>query len=605
MYETEANVAIESAEQIAPEILTAFGSLGTQVVMRTVLPWSEHCTECVWPTCYTTCDLYSPREDGRCRRFVDGMVRIDCPGAVNGYLLKIRFKRWAKMWTPGNIRLHSAEKALKIEKRDQRLGSFLYQLELPASLKKTVIGKRYSLKKRLANRASSGEDLPTCFLVECFNPASQTISLSFTIRSADTTKKIPFQKLIALAPGYNAVRIPQEEISAVIDLRSPFHLELVPNGIGEELTLYFGLVEFVREIPARASSKAGGKKQIKCVVWDLDNTVWDGILVEDGVDNLRLKPGIVNIIETLDRRGILQSIASKNNFAEAIEALSRFGLDQFFLHPQISWAPKSAAVAAVAQQLNIGIDTLMFVDDSEFELNEVKMSCPEVLVVNSKEYPSLLDRKECQVPVTAESAERRKMYQVESERQTIAASFKDDYKAFLRHCNIQLQILPFTEDNIERVHELTQRTNQMNFSGNRYEREALEKMLQSTFLDVHVLACEDRFGSYGIVGLGIVDNREPRLVDLMFSCRIQSKRVEHAFLTFLIRKYTSLTNKDFHANYRKTPKNAPSGQVFADIGMLEETTLEGVTSLVYPRNLEIADDGIIEIVALEGVVAGA
>src|ERR1700759_2246220 len=111
MYETEANTKVEPASQLPPDVLAAFGQLRGTIASRTVLPWSEHCTECVWPTCYSSCDLYSPREDGRCRRFVDGMVRIDCPSAVNGYVLKIRFKRWGKLWTPGNLNLHSPEKA--------------------------------------------------------------------------------------------------------------------------------------------------------------------------------------------------------------------------------------------------------------------------------------------------------------------------------------------------------------------------------------------------------------------------------------------------------------------------------------------------------------
>src|ERR1700683_1746565 len=101
MYETEANRRQESREQIPVEIAARFRELKENGTLgeRTGLPWSEHCTECVWPTCYTTCDLYSSREDGRCRRFADGMVRIDCAEALNSYVLKIRFKQWGKLWT--------------------------------------------------------------------------------------------------------------------------------------------------------------------------------------------------------------------------------------------------------------------------------------------------------------------------------------------------------------------------------------------------------------------------------------------------------------------------------------------------------------------------
>src|SRR6202020_3327875 len=131
MYETEANYTPVSRSEIPLEIEQQFGGLEHQVLARTVLPWSEHCTECVWPTCYSTCDLYSPRQDGRCRRFVDGMVRINCPTSINGYLLKIRFKQWGKLWTPGSLNLRPIQKAARIERRDYRVGTILYQIPLP------------------------------------------------------------------------------------------------------------------------------------------------------------------------------------------------------------------------------------------------------------------------------------------------------------------------------------------------------------------------------------------------------------------------------------------------------------------------------------------
>ncbi|MGA8272477.1 MAG: hypothetical protein WB919_13035, partial [Candidatus Sulfotelmatobacter sp.] len=135
MYETEVNQQIESAATVPAEVMRSFGDLRGQVRLRTVLPWGEHCTECVWPTCYTTCDLYSPRQDGRCRRFVDGMVRIDSPSAANFYLLKIRFKRWGKLWTPGNVRLLASDRAERLEKRDRRIGGVLQRLPLPNLVK--------------------------------------------------------------------------------------------------------------------------------------------------------------------------------------------------------------------------------------------------------------------------------------------------------------------------------------------------------------------------------------------------------------------------------------------------------------------------------------
>jgi FkbH-like protein len=601
MYETEANSAIESPAQIPDEVMRSFENLRGRIQSRTVLPWSEHCTECVWPTCYTTCDLYSPRQDGKCRRFVDGMVRIESPSAVNSYLLKIRFKRWGKLWTPGNIRLHSADKAESLEKRDHKIGSALQQVPLPSLVKIAVTNKRYGFKKRMANAASNGQELPGCFLLECYNPESHDVQLSLTIRAMDERSNMPFQKLVRLTPGFHCIRVPLEEIAALIDLQQPFGIDLIPNDEANETTLYFGLMEFVTEVAeskAAVHSEKPGKteKKIKCVVWDLDNTLWDGVLVEDGPEHLQLKSGVADVIQELDRRGILHSIASKNNHEDAWRMVKTFQLDQYFLSPQISWQPKSQAIKAIAQQLNIGVDSILLIDDSEFELREVKAACPEVQILGAEYYRSLPEMNECKVPVTAESQQRRKLYQIEADRQIVAQGFSNDYMAFLRHCQIRLTVCPMTEENLERVHELTQRTNQMNFSGNRYDREVLRKLLSNPYLDTFVISCEDRFGSYGVIGFSIVDRREPRMTDLMFSCRIQSKRVEHAFLASVIRRYIGESGNDFYANYRKTSRNAPSGQVFADLSMEEMETRYGVQSLRFRKDRAVPEDGVIELV---------
>jgi FkbH-like protein len=595
MYEAEVNHKIESSGKVPLNVMAALSELKGKLIARTVLPWSEHCTECVWPTCYSSCDLYTPREDGRCRRFVDGMVRVDCPAAINSYLLSIRFKRWGKLWSPGTVRLRTTAQAERLERRDYSIGSVLHQLPIPRSIKRVVTGKRYSYKKRLASQLANISDLPTSFLLECYNPQSYKIKLSLTMRSTNEEVKMPFQKLIDLTPGFHRVRVPMDEIRKVLDVRTPFNIDLIPNDVEDGTTLYFGLMEFVQEVE-QVAEKA---KTIKCVVWDLDNTLWDGVLIEDRPGDLKLKPGIVDVIRTLDARGILQSVASKNNHDEAMQVLKAFKIDEFFLCPQISWGPKSESISKIAGQLNIGVDSLLFVDDSQFELKQVNSVCPEVRTLDALNYRSLPDMRECQVPVTAESKERRKMYQVEAARKGIAEEFGDDYMAFLRDCHIQLQVRSMTQENLDRVHELTQRTNQMNFSGNRYDRAVLKTIMETPHWDTYVVSCEDRFGSYGVVGFSIVDSREPRMTDLMFSCRIQSKRVEHSFLSHIIRRYFEKSDKNFFANYRKTPRNAPSGKVFEDLGMEEIGVSDSVTSLVFPRSKKIPDDGIIRIVVQE------
>src|SRR4051794_24893090 len=146
MYESESNPRNGSQFEMPPEVLERFLETRSMVIAKSLIPWGEHCTECVWPTCYSTCDFYQPRIDGRCRRFVDGMVRIPCPGSLNGYLLKITFRPWAKLWSPASARVYSLSDADASERRDRQLAG-LVQLVPTSGLKSLAIRKRYSFKK--------------------------------------------------------------------------------------------------------------------------------------------------------------------------------------------------------------------------------------------------------------------------------------------------------------------------------------------------------------------------------------------------------------------------------------------------------------------------
>ena len=246
MYESEINTRVEPPSTLPPGALEFFGESTRTMRQRTVLPWGEHCTECVWPSCYSSCDLYEARPDGKCRRFTDGMVVIECPGAPNGYVLKIRFKQWGKLWSVGNVRLFTSEEAQRIENRDRWIGSTLQQLIMPTPAKTFLSGKRYSFKKRVAAGRKPGKERPTSFLIECYNPQRQEIRLSFTVRGNGANSKMPFQDLLVAKPGPNRFRIAYDPIDAVVGLQNSFQVELIPNDVPGGTTLYFGMLDFVR-----------------------------------------------------------------------------------------------------------------------------------------------------------------------------------------------------------------------------------------------------------------------------------------------------------------------------------------------------------------------
>jgi FkbH-like protein len=216
--------------------------------------------------------------------------------------------------------------------------------------------------------------------------------------------------------------------------------------------------------------------------------------------------------------------------------------------------------------LNIGIDTLVFVDDQPFERAEVAASHPGVRVVDSVDLARFLDSPIFDVPVTAESQARRAMYRQEIERSVALQSSNGDYLAFLRGCGMRLAIAALSEDTVALVYELAQRTNQMNFSGSRYSLAAIETMLSDETIDTYVLRASDRFGDYGIIGFCVVEKHGPLMRDLMFSCRIQSKHVDRAFLAYLIQTYADIGQPRFEAIYNETAKNRPAAEVFWEFG---------------------------------------
>jgi FkbH-like protein len=198
-----------------------------------------------------------------------------------------------------------------------------------------------------------------------------------------------------------------------------------------------------------------------------------------------------------------------------------------------------------------------------------------------------------QGPVTAESINRKQMYLLEAKRKENLEQYDGEYMDFLRSCDIELELLPLVPEHYDRVYELTQRTNQMNFSGNRYQKEDIVQIDNNDNLDIYVLRCSDKYGEYGIIGLAIINKAENRLIDLMFSCRIQSKRIEHAFMTFCLQKY--LNNSDFYVTYKQTEKNKFSAQVFQDFDFELEKQEGALQFLKFPLGKTFIDDKIVKI----------
>lgn len=296
-------------------------------------------------------------------------------------------------------------------------------------------------------------------------------------------------------------------------------------------------------------------KYLKCVVWDLDNTLWDGVLLED--NNVKIKSGIKEILKTLDSWGILLSIASKNYYEDVMQQLKKFNIDQYFLYPQIGWNSKSESIKQIRDKLNIGMDTILFIDDQEYEREEVGFALPEVTIVNSIDYRQLLDMQSLKPKhITTDSSRRRQMYLEDQKRKKSEEDFEGASSEFLQSLNMKLIISSATEMDLLRAEELTVRTNQLNSTGIQYSYEELKELIHSNEYKVWMCELVDKFGSYGKVGLALVKVEVEAYVIklLLMSCRVMSRGVGTVLLSFLM-KEAKKTNNKLKAEFIRTDRN--------------------------------------------------
>lgn len=272
-------------------------------------------------------------------------------------------------------------------------------------------------------------------------------------------------------------------------------------------------------------------RKIKCVIWDLDNTVWHGILMED--ISVELRDNIVEIIKALDERGILQSISSRNDHEAAMSKLKEFGIDEYFIYPQIHWNNKSASVETIVKSINIGMDTIAFIDDQPFEREEVNFHHPDVLCLDAARTDEILEMPEFNPTfVTEDSKNRRLMYMNDIVRNQVEERFEGSQEEFLSSLGMILTVAPVQEDDLKRAEELTVRTHQLNATGYTYSYQELDNFSTSPNHILLISELEDKYGTYGKIGLTLIECGESvwTLKLLLMSCRVMSRGVGSVML---------------------------------------------------------------------------
>lgn len=546
-----------------------------------LLYWREHCLECAPPDCYYSCQLYIPRQDKRCARFEYGIYPNKSVAGLLDFGAEIKFRKWGKLGThlyKGEVSPFLYNAVAWLDKVGGRMLSLAYGIAKPFNWV-DLFGVKFHNPQRIGYKGYAYirdrvlEALPagtgtvgSCdtFVLECFSFEKENFNIILEYKESEIKSRHSLE--IREGQNYHEIAIGRFNGSS-----SPLRgfLNVYPEN-DREIRVVFTWLDFVQKT-RRAETDVGvllPAEKVKCVAWDLDNTLWKGILIEDGKDKIVVRDEAVQLIHALDQRGIIQSVVSKNDHSEALTTLVRFGLQDYFVYPVINWDPKSVNMKRLATALNINIDSLALIDDSAFERAEVKSVLPQCRIYSEKEISKLLGYPEFDVPITDESKIRRISYLAEMEREQTFKESGGDYEGFLRSCRMEMRIfVPGEAAQIARCLELVQRSNQLNLSTKRYSENEFIKLLGTENVLCIAFQCRDRFGDYGIVGFASMDERaeEPRLVDLVISCRVAQKMVERTLIEWLAERARSKGHHVIKAELIKTKKNGPLRAVFESL----------------------------------------
>lgn len=341
----------------------------------------------------------------------------------------------------------------------------------------------------------------------------------------------------------------------------------------------FIAVEYMRYIlPMRSKNK-------KCLVLDLDNTLWGGVAGEDGLNGITLDtdgPGkcfydFQKEILNLYHKGILLAINSKNNPEDALEIIESHPhmllRKKHFTALKMNWNDKATNIRQIAEELNIGMNSMVFIDDNPVEREYISTLLPEVTVVQMPEDPAKYADTLRGLPdfellsLTEEDLRRNELYQANTERREALQSFSslEDYLASLKTEITVESAKPFT---IPRISQLTLKTNQFNMTTMRYQTVDIEKIIKSG--EYLVLSCSvnDRFGDSGISGVCIVkfEGDVATIEAFLLSCRVLGRHIEYAFLSAVIEILRKKNISVIYAKYVKTPKSQAYAGFYSDAG---------------------------------------
>jgi len=317
-------------------------------------------------------------------------------------------------------------------------------------------------------------------------------------------------------------------------------------------------------------------KSKKVLIFDCDNTLWNGVLGEDGFEDIEMstnsKKGVYfsevqKIAISLNKKGVLLGLCSKNNELDVQNVIDKHPDFQIgnnsIIIKKINWLDKVSNIREIAEELNVGLDSIVFVDDSPFEIEYVKSQLPQVTVIKVpkilSDYPKIINKASqlfYNVSFSKEDVSKTKMYQQNIKRKSSEKKF-ENIDDFLTSLEIKVNVIENDLLNIPRISQLTQKTNQFNLTTKRYTENEIKGFMLSNEYLVYSFGVSDKFGDNGITGLSIlkINDKECMIDTFLMSCRIIGRKIELAFINLLIEKLKQKGFSSIKARYIKSQKN--------------------------------------------------
>ncbi len=345
--------------------------------------------------------------------------------------------------------------------------------------------------------------------------------------------------------------------------------------------------------------KNNGKLK-KAIIFDCDNTLWKGIIGEDGMEGIDMSPNtksgkfyniVQRIVLHLSKKGIIIGLCSKNNEQDVLDVLCNHKdmilKEDNIVIKKINWQDKATNLRKIASELNIGTDSIVFVDDSTFEINLIKEQLPEIQTIqvpdSISDYPKLLLKNiytYFDSELNNEDSKKTEMYK----QQFMRENSKNEYSSiedYLTSLEIELTVIKNEKDYTPRIAQLSQKTNQFNLTTKRYTDGQIENFMVNNKNNVYAMFVKDKFGDNGLTGVCIVieDDKNPQNVILdsfLMSCRIIGRNIEYVFINYIIKDLIKSGYQKISASFILTKKNSQVEEFYEKIGFKIVHKSEGV-----------------------------